>query len=165
MTDSYQDLSKPPCTTLDAQADSEKTRRALVKVSMAASIGLASSAVLGATEARAAKPVPKGGGNEAGFLGSNQITANIMRQYRSVGLMQIDMGIVVSAMPKRERAQAATPALRAAWRGVAQEFVNSFFIPGRVPDTQILGQRMQAVTDRVVGPGIARVVLLSVIVR
>ena len=165
MTDSYQDLSKPPCTTLDAQADSEKTRRALVKVSMAASIGLASSAVLGATEARAAKPVPKGGGNEAGFLGSNQITANIMRQYRSVGLMQIDMGIVVSAMLKRERAQAATPALRAAWRGVAQEFVNSFFIPGRVPDTQMLGQRMQAVTDRVVGPGIARVVLLSVIVR
>jgi len=165
MTDSYQDLSKPPCTTLDAQADSEKTRRALVKVSMAASIGLASSAVLGATEARAAKPVPKGGGNEAGFLGSNQITATIMRQFRSVGLMQIDMGIVVSALPKRERAQAATPTLRAAWRGVAQGFVNSFFIPGRVPDTQILGQRMQAVTDRVVGPGIARVVLLSVIVR
>jgi hypothetical protein len=165
MTDSYQDLSKPSCTNLDAQAVSEKTRRALVKASVAASIGLASMSVLGATEARAAKPVPKGGGNEAGFLGSNQITASIMRQFRSVGIMQIDMGIVVSAMPKRERAQAATPALRAAWRGVAQEFVNSFFIPGRVPDTQILGQRMQAVTDRVVGPGIARVVLLSVIVR
>jgi hypothetical protein len=132
---------------------------------VAASFGLASTAVLGATEARAAKPVPKGGGNEAGFLGSNQITATIMRQFRSVGIMQIDMGIVVSAMPKREPVQAATPALRAAWRGVAQEFVNSFFIPGRVPDTQILGQRMQAVTDRVVGPGIAHVVLLSVIVR
>jgi hypothetical protein len=165
MTDSYQDLSKPSCTNLDAQADSEKTRRAFVKANVAASIGLASAAVLSATEAQAAKPVPKGGGNEAGFLGSNQITASIMRQFRSVGIMQIDMGIVVSAMPKRERAQAATPALRAAWRGVAQEFVNSFFIPGRVPDTQILGQRMQAVTDRVVGPGIARVVLLSVIVR
>ena len=165
MTDSYQDLSKPSCTNLDAQADSEKTRRALVKANVAASIGLASTTVLSATNARAAKPVPKGGGNEAGFLGSNQITASIMRQFRSVGIMQIDMGIVVSAMPKRERAQAATPALRAAWRGVAQEFVNSFFIPGRVPDTQILGQRMQAVTDRVVGPGIARVVLLSVIVR
>ncbi len=165
MTDSYQDLSKPSCTNLDPQADSGKTRRALVKAGVAATIGLASSAVLSATEARAAKPVPKGGGNEAGFLGSNQITASIMRQFRSVGIMQIDMGIVVSAMPKRERAQAATPALRAAWRGVAQEFVNSFFIPGRVPDTQILGQRMQAVTDRVVGPGIARVVLLSVIVR
>ena len=165
MTDSHQDLSKPSCTNLDPQADSEKARRALVKAGVAASIGLASSAVLSATEARAAKPVPKGGGNEAGFLGSNQITASIMRQFRSVGIMQIDMGIVVSAMPKRERAQAATPALRAAWRGVAQEFVNSFFIPGRVPDTQILGQRMQAVTDRVVGPGIARVVLLSVIVR
>lgn len=165
MTDSYQDLSRPSCTNLDAQTGSEETRRALVKASVAASIGLASAAVLSATEARAAKPVPKGGGNEAGFLGSNQITASIMRQFRSVGIMQIDMGIVVSAMPKRERAQAATPALRAAWRGVAQEFVNSFFIPGRVPDTQILGQRMQAVTDRVVGPGIARVVLLSVIVR
>jgi hypothetical protein len=165
MTDSHQDLSGPPCTTLEAQAACEKSRRALVKAAVAASFGLASTAVLGATEARAAKPVPKGGGNEAGFLGSNQITATIMRQFRSVGIMQIDMGIVVSAMPKREPVQAATPALRAAWRGVAQEFVNSFFIPGRVPDTQILGQRMQAVTDRVVGPGIARVVLLSVIVR
>ena len=165
MTDSYQDLSNPSCANLDAPADSEKTRRAIVKATMAASIGLASSAVLCATNAWAAKPAPKGGGNEAGFLGSNQITASIMRQFRSVGTMQIDMGIVVSAISNRARAQAATPALRAAWRGVAQEFVNSFFIPGRVPDTQILGQRMQAVTDRVVGPGIARVVLLSVIVR
>ena len=165
MTDSYQDLSGPSCTNLDVQSECKKTRRALVKATVAASIGLASTAVLGANNARAAKPVPKGGGNEAGFLGSNQITASIMRQYRSVGIMQIDMGIVVSAMPKREQAQAATPALRAAWRGTAQEFVNSFFIPGRVPDTQILGERMQAVTDRVVGPGIARVVLLSVIVR
>jgi len=165
MTDSYQDLSEPSCPNLDAQAGSERTRRALVKVAAATTFGLAFTAIVGATHARAAKPVPKGGGNEAGFLGSNQITASIMRQYRSVGIMQIDMGIVVSAMPQRERAQAATPALRAAWRGVAQEFVNSFFIPGRVPDTQILGQRMQAVTDRVVGSGIARVVLLSVIVR
>jgi hypothetical protein len=109
--------------------------------------------------------VPKGGGNEAGFLGSNQITATVMSQYRSVGVFQIDMGIVVGETNKRERAQAALPALRAAWRGVAQEFVNSFFVPGRVPDTQILGQRMQAVTDRLVGSGIARVVLLSVIAR
>ncbi|MCE2890431.1 MAG: hypothetical protein ACK5XZ_06415 [Hyphomonadaceae bacterium] len=141
------------------------SRRRLAKSAAAATFALASTAALGVSSARAAKPVPKGGGNEAGFLGSNQITASIMRQFRPVGLIQIDMGIVVGAIPKRERAQAATPALRAAWRGVAQEFVNSFFIPGRVPDTQILGQRMQAVTDRVVGPGIARVVLLSVIVR
>lgn len=149
MTDSNQNLS----------------RRRLAKSAAAATFALASTAALGVSSARAAKPVPKGGGNEAGFLGSNQITASIMRQFRPVGLMQIDMGIVVSAIPQRERAQAATPALRAAWRGVAQEFVNSFFIPGRVPDSQILGQRMQAVTDRVVGNGIARVVLLSVIVR
>ena len=141
------------------------SRRSFAKSATAATLGLASSVSLGVSAAQAAKPVPKGGGTEAGFLGSNQITASIMRQYRPVGIIQIDMGIVVSAMPQRERAQAATPSLRAAWRGVAQEFVNSFFIPGRVPDTQILGQRMQAVTDRVVGPGIARVVLLSVIVR
>ncbi len=149
MTDSIQNLS----------------RRRFARSATAVGLALVSSASLGVVAPQAAKPVPKGGGNEAGFLGSNQITASIMRQYRSVGIIQIDMGIVVSAMPQRERAQAATPALRAAWRGVAQEFVNSFFIPGRVPDTQILGQRMQAVTDRVIGPGIARVVLLSVIVR
>ncbi|OYU78285.1 MAG: hypothetical protein CFE32_02240 [Alphaproteobacteria bacterium PA3] len=165
MTDSNQNLSKPLINDKGAHPGSEGTRRALAKSAVVATIALASTATLGVTNSRAAKPVPKGGGNEAGFLGSNQITASIMRQYRPVGIIQIDMGIVVSALPKRERAQAATPALRAAWRGVAQEFVNSFFVPGRVPDTQILGQRMQAVTDRVVGPGIARVVLLSVIVR
>lgn len=165
MTDSNQNLSKPLINDKGAHLGAEGTRRALAKSAVVATIALASTATLGVTNSRAAKPVPKGGGNEAGFLGSNQITASIMRQYRPVGIIQIDMGIVVSALPKRERAQAATPALRAAWRGVAQEFVNSFFVPGRVPDTQILGQRMQAVTDRVVGPGIARVVLLSVIVR
>lgn len=165
MTDSNQNLSKPLINDKSAHPGSEGTRRALAKSAVVATVALASTAMLGITNSRAAKPVPKGGGNEAGFLGSNQITASIMRQYRPVGIIQIDMGIVVSALPKRERAQAATPALRAAWRGVAQEFVNSFFVPGRVPDTQILGQRMQAVTDRVVGPGIARVVLLSVIVR
>jgi len=149
MTDSIQNLS----------------RRRFAKSATTAALALAASTSLGVATAEAAKPVPKGGGNEAGFLGSNQITASIMRQYRSIGIIQIDMGIVVSALPQRERAQAATPALRAAWRGVAQEFVNSFFTPGRVPDAQILSQRMQAVTDRVVGPGIARVVLLSVIVR
>lgn len=141
------------------------SRRRIATSVAAATFALASTSALGVTSARAAKPIPKGGGNEAGFLGSNQITANIMRQNRPAGLVQIDIGIVVSAVSQRERAQAATPALRAAWRGVAQEFINSFLIPGRVPDTQILGQRMQAVTDRVIGPGIARVVLLSVIVR
>ena len=146
-------------------SDQNLSRRRFATSAAAATFGLAATSALGVTSARAEKPVPKGGGNEAGFLGSNQITASIMRQNRPSGIIQIDMGIVVSAIPQRERAQAATPALRAAWRGVAQEFVNSFFTPGRVPDAQILGQRLQAVTDRVVGSGIARVVLLSVIVR
>lgn len=147
------------------ESNQNLSRRRFANRVVGTTVALASGAVLGLSDARAAKPVPKGGGNEAGFLGSNQITATVMSQYRSVGVFQIDMGIVVGETNKRERAQAALPALRAAWRGVAQEFVNSFFVPGRVPDTQILGQRMQAVTDRLVGSGIARVVLLSVIAR
>ncbi|GBF56984.1 hypothetical protein PbB2_00641 [Candidatus Phycosocius bacilliformis] len=146
-------------------SDQNLTRRGLARFAGAVVVGLGGASAGAISTAQAAKPVPKGGGNEAGFLGSNQVTASIMRQFRSIGLMQIDMGIVVSATSQRDRALAATPALRAAWRGVAQEFVNTLFIPGRVPDTIMLAQRMQAVTDRIVGPGIAKVVLLSVIVR
>lgn len=148
-----------------AYRDQNLTKRGLAQAAGPALLGLFGASVLSVGGAQAAKPVPKGGGNEAGFLGSNQVTASIMRQFRSIGLIQIDMGIVVSATNQRDRALAATPALRASWRGVAQEFVNTLYIPGRVPDSVLLGQRMQAATDRIIGPGIAKVVLLSVIVR
>ena len=128
-------------------------------------LGIVGACVHFAQPAAAAAPKAKGGGNESGFMGSNQITASVMRHYRSVGIVQIDMGVVVANTAHRARAQAMGPILRDTWRTAAQEFTNSYMTPGKVPDAVILGQRMQAATDRILGAGVGKVVLLSLIAR
>jgi hypothetical protein len=77
----------------------------------------------------------------------------------------VDVGILVTNPAQRARASALQPVLRNAWRSTTQEFANSYYIPGRVPDAVLLGQRLQATTDQVLGPGNARVLLIALIVR
>lgn len=84
---------------------------------------------------------------------------------RPVGVFQVDMGILVPNAAQRARAASVQPVLRDAWRRTVQEFANSYITLGRVPDAVLLGQRLQAATDRVLGSGTARVLLTSVIVR
>jgi hypothetical protein len=123
-------------------------------------------ALVPSLNARAAEKAPaKGSGNAAGFLGFSQVTSNVMQKFRSVGVLQIELGLVVPKADKQESTLATMPVLRAAWRSTTQEFANRFMLPGRVPDAEALGQSLQAATDRVLGAGVARLVLLSVILR
>jgi hypothetical protein len=117
-------------------------------------------------DARAAEKAPaKSSGNDSGFLGVNQVTSNVMQNFRSVGVLQIELGVVVPKVSLQAKVLATTPVLRAAWRSTTQEFANRFMLPGRVPDAEALGQRLQAATDAVLGAGVARLVLLSVMLR
>jgi hypothetical protein len=113
----------------------------------------------------AEKAAAKGSGNDSGFLGINQVTSNVMQKHRSVGVLQVELGLVVPNVGKRDRTLATMPVLRAAWRSTTQEFANSFMLPGRVPDAVVLGQKLQAATDGVLGAGVARLVLMSLIFR
>jgi hypothetical protein len=106
-----------------------------------------------------------GGTSDSPFIGQTQIASSVVVSLRPVGLMQVDMGVYVPNASNRARVMALQPVLRNAWRRTTQEFTNSYFTPGRVPDAALLGQRLQAATDEVLGRGVGRVLLVSVLVR
>ena len=99
------------------------------------------------------------------FIGQSQITATVMRSLRPIGIFQVDLGILVETPTHRARAAALQPVLRNAWRRTTQEFANSYYVVGRVPDGQLLAQRLQTATDQVMGARTSRVLLISIIVR
>jgi hypothetical protein len=107
----------------------------------------------------------KSEGRDSPFVAQSQTAVTVMRGLRPVGVFQVDVGVVVQNPAQRSRAQALQPVLRDAWRRTTQEFANSYLVPGRVPDAVILGQRLQAATDQVMGPGRARVLMMSVVLR
>jgi hypothetical protein len=120
----------------------------------------------------AANPMPahaagssKTEGRDSPFVGQTQIAATILQSFRPVGVFQVDMGILVTNPAQRTRAASLQPILRDAWRRTTQEFANSYLTLGRVPDAVLLGQRLQAATDQVMGAGNARLLLTSVVVR
>ncbi|GIU66722.1 hypothetical protein PsB1_0876 [Candidatus Phycosocius spiralis] len=141
------------------------SRRRLGQVALGVAIGGGWDLSLWVNVYAAEKAEPKGTGNDSGFLGLSQITSNVMQKYRFVAVLQVQLAIVVAEFAKRDKAQASMPILQAEWRGTTQDFANRFIIPGRVPDAVILGQKLQAKTDAVLGAGVARLVLLSVILR
>lgn len=99
------------------------------------------------------------------FVGQTQLAATVMRLSRPIGILQVDVGVLVTNSAQRQRADALKPVLRDAWRRTTQEFANRYYVPGRVPDAVLLGQRLQVAADEVLGRGTARVLLTSLIVR
>lgn len=117
------------------------------------------------TQSFAAGGSSKGTTSDSPYIGQTQIATSILVSFRPVGILQVDMGLYVSNQAQRSRAAGLQPVLRNAWRRTTQEFTNSYYVRGRVPDAVLLGQRLQAATDEVLGPGAARVMLASVVVR
>lgn len=99
------------------------------------------------------------------FVVQTQLAATVMRLSRPIGILQVDVGALVANPAQRQRTDALKPVLRDAWRRTTQEFANRYYVPGRVPDAVLLGQRLQVTTDEVLGLGTARVLLTSLIVR
>jgi flagellar basal body-associated protein FliL len=108
---------------------------------------------------------PKKAASDSLFVAQSQISVTMMRSMRPVGMLQADVGILVTNQAQRARAAALTPVLRDTWRRTTQEFANSSVIQGRPPDAVLLGQRLQSATDQIIGPGVARVLFTSLIVR
>lgn len=104
-------------------------------------------------------------GVDSPFIAQSQVAATVMVSFRPAGMLQVDMGLLVPNQAQRARVTALQPILRSTWRRATQEFANSYFVPGRVPDAVLLGQRLQAATDQVLGPNVGRVMLASVLVR
>ena len=103
--------------------------------------------------------------SESSFIGQTQVAVTILKSFRPAGIFQVDVGILVPNPAQRARAASFQPVLRDAWRRTTQEFANNYLVLGQVPDANLLGQRLQSATDQVLGPGHARLLLTSVIVR
>jgi hypothetical protein len=121
--------------------------------------------ILTASPALAAGGANKGVSGDTPFIAQTQIASSVMVSFRPVGVFQVDMGLYVPNQSQRARIISMQPVLRNAWRRTTQEFTNSYYVRGRVPDAVLLGQRLQAATDEVLGQGAARVLLASVVVR
>jgi hypothetical protein len=112
-----------------------------------------------------AAPKKDTGTSESGLMAQSQVTASIMRSFRPVGMMQVDVALLVTDPKLQAKVTAARPMLQSAWRSTVQEFSTNYYSPGRVPDAVLLGQRLQAATDAALGTSGARVLLASVVVR
>jgi hypothetical protein len=131
----------------------------------AISIALVCAFMLAPVSTFAAGGGGKGPAGESAFLAPTQIATSVLVSFRPAGILQVDMGLYVPDQSKRARILAMQPVLRNAWRRTTQEFTNNYYVRGRVPDAVLLGQRLQAATDEVLGAGQARVMLASVLVR
>jgi hypothetical protein len=121
--------------------------------------GLLSTPVL------AAAKKAEGASSESGLMAQSQVTASIMRSYRPIGMIQVDVALLVTDDALQRQVNAARPVLQSAWRSTVQEFAANYYTPGRVPDAVLLGQRLQAATDAALGKRGARLLLASVVVR
>jgi hypothetical protein len=139
------------------------SRSSSLRVSLSALVGAASMVLLASPSVAAGGA--KASTSDSPYIGQSQIVSTVVRSFRAVGTLQVDMGIMVSNPAQRARATALRPVLRDTWRRTSQEFTNNFYTPGRVPDAALLAQRLQAATDQIIGPGTGRVILTSVIVR
>lgn len=142
--------------------DSPASRRVILQ-----GIGLQGIA-LAACHAALPSPVRAGGAprvSESGLVGQSVVTATLMERMRPAGTLQADVALHVEAVARRAAVAARLPVLRDAWRAAAQEYAAAWFIRGRPPDAEMLRNRLQAATDRVIGAGIARALVLSVMVR
>jgi hypothetical protein len=107
----------------------------------------------------------KSSSGESPFVGQTQIAVTIMQSFRPSGIMQLDAGIYVDNPAQRARVAALRPVLRDAWRRTSQDFANTNFIAGRVPNAVLLSQRLQTATDQIIGANNGRVLMISLIVR
>lgn len=114
-----------------------------------------------------AAPKGKGKGEDAstgGFVIVPGVTATIAPNLRRTGLLQVQAGVMASDPALEERARAAMPRLRDAFRTEAQRFVNNYYRAESVPDADMITRMFQQACDRTVGPG-AKVLMVAIIIR
>lgn len=126
-------------------------------------------AVLGAGFFAPELALAAGGGGkpaqESNFILPTQVNGNIMSGGRSVGIMQIDIGIYTVDSALKTRLTALAPVLRANWRAALQEFIVKFYLPGSVPDALMLTGLLQKAIIPHLGNSRGRVIIQSVIAR
>jgi flagellar basal body-associated protein FliL len=102
-------------------------------------------------ETAAAEPAGSRVTSSPNFVPLEMLTATVSRDYRVNGVLQIDAGLEISDPALRARAMALKPRLRDAYTATLAEYAGGAYRPGRPPDAVLIGDMLQAATDRTLG--------------
>ena len=99
------------------------------------------------------------------YLMIDPIYSTVMDNDRPVGMLMIGVGVDIPDAKLRGEALHAMPVLRDAYVRNLMSFSTTFVRPDRQPDVTRIADRLQGVTDRVLGRKGARLLLAQVAVR
>lgn len=116
----------------------------------------------GAALANAEPDKKKGGG--ASYIQIQPLTATITRRDGRRGVMTVETGVDVGDKALRERADASTPRLRAAYAQVVMAYAAGLS-PGAPPNADYIARELQRQTDLVLGRPGARLLLGTILVN
>lgn len=103
----------------------------------------------------------KGGGPS--FLQINTLTASVMRASGRRGVLTVESGLDIPDAKLRAKADSVLPRIRAAFVQSLQIYASGI-APGSIPNAEILTQRLQRETDRVLGQPGARVLIGTLLI-
>jgi hypothetical protein len=92
------------------------------------------------------------------------LRASIARGGKLHGVLAVDAGLDVPKEENRKKCAAVRPRLTSAMRDAILNYASVSHVVGEKPDLDILSARLQKAVDGVLGKGLARVALASVIV-
>jgi flagellar basal body-associated protein FliL len=125
---------------------------------------------LSATAANPAEKAAEGGGHKAtsseSFIAFDPFYSTVLDGERARGLLMVEMGIDVPDEKLRERINLARPALRDAYVRSLSAYATTAVRLYRQPSLEDITNRMQAVTDQMLGKkGAAKVLMVQMAVR
>lgn len=92
------------------------------------------------------------------------VTATVRNRYGKRGVLSVESGVNVTDQALRQRAEASTPRLRAAYVQVVQTYAAGM-TPGSPPNADFLARELQRETDRVLGKPGAKFLLGSILIN
>ena len=92
------------------------------------------------------------------------LRASIARGGKLHGVLAVDAGLDVPKEENRKTCVAVRPRLTSAMRDAILKYASLSYVVGEKPDVDMLSARLQKAVDGVLGKGLARVALASVIV-
>jgi hypothetical protein len=99
------------------------------------------------------------------YLPLPQLMATVQADYRSAGLLQIEMGLEISNSRLRRRAEHMMPRLRDAYVSAISLYVGMNYRYGDVPDANRIAELLQNATDHTLGQEGAQVLLGMVMIH
>ena len=92
------------------------------------------------------------------------LRASISRGFKIHGVLAVDAGLDVPEEKTRKTCEAIRPRLMSQMRDAVLNYASLSYVVGEKPDADMLRARLQKAVDAVLGKGLARVALASVIV-